>query len=303
MTLPSGRQHAIENGDQRAVVVEVGGALRSYNVRGRDVLDGYRENEMATGARGQPLIPWPNRLQDGRYDWDGKQHQLPLNEPGRHNAIHGLVRWVSWTATQKSAGSVEMQHVLHPQPGYPFTLSLMISYSLDTDGLTVTTQARNLGTEPLPYAAGQHPYLATERGVDGGSLQLEASTYIVTDDRGLPARRASVAGSSYDFRKAARVGAVELDTAYTDLARDGDGRAWVTFVDTSGATTRLWVDESYPYIELFTGDSLPDLSRRRRSLGVEPMTAPPNALRDGVDITRLDPQATTTSAWGVRVEG
>lgn len=48
-----------------------------------------------------------------------------------------------------------------------------------------------------------------------------------------------------------------------------DGRACVTFVDTSGATTRLWVDESYSSIELFTGDSLPDLSRRRRSLGVE----------------------------------
>jgi aldose 1-epimerase len=123
----------------------------------------------------------------------------------------------------------------------------------------------------------------------------------VTDERGLPVERASVAGTSYDFREAARMGAVELDTAYTDLARDADGRAWVTFVDTSSAT-RLWVDESYPYIELFTGDSLPDPSRRRRSLGVEPMTAPPNALHDVVDVTRLEPRATATSTWGVRIE-
>jgi aldose 1-epimerase len=302
MTPPSGRQHTIERGAQQAVIVEVGGALRSYSVHDRDVLDGYREDEMASGARGQPLIPWPNRIQDGRYAWGGDEHQLPLSEPDSHNAIHGLVRWASWTATQQSAESVEMQHVLHPQPGYPFTLALTIRYSLGADGLTVTTQATNLGSEPLPYGSGQHPYLATERGVDEGTLELAAETYIVTDDRGLPVERASVAGTSYDFREAARMGAVELDTAYTDLARDGDGRAWVTFVDTSNAITRLWVDESYPYIELFTGDSLPDPSRRRRSLGVEPMTAPPNALHKGVDITRLDPGATTTSTWGVRIE-
>jgi aldose 1-epimerase len=201
-----------------------------------------------------------------------------------------------------------MQHVLHPQPGYPFTLALALAlaltirYPLGADGLTVTTEASNLGSEPLPYAAGQHPYLATQSGVAVGTLQLEASTYIVTDDRGLPIERASVAGTSYDLCEATRVGTVELDTAYTDLARDGNGRSWVTFVDTGGATTRLWVDESYPYIELFTGDSLPEPSRRRRSLGVEPMTAPPNALHDGVNITRLDPQATTTSTWGVRIE-
>jgi aldose 1-epimerase len=104
---------------------------------------------------------------------------------------------------------------------------------------------------------------------DEGTLALDADTYIMTDDRGLPVERASVAGTSYDFREAARMGTVELDTAYTDLARDKNGRAWVTFVDTSTATTRLWVDESYPYMKLFTGDSLPAPSRRRRSLGVQ----------------------------------
>lgn len=79
--LPSGGQHTIVFGDQQAVVVEVGAALRSYRVAGYDVLSGYGESEMASSARGQALIPWPNRLRNGHDTWNGTQQQLPLTEP------------------------------------------------------------------------------------------------------------------------------------------------------------------------------------------------------------------------------
>jgi aldose 1-epimerase len=65
---PSGEQITITAGDQQAVVVEVGGGLRSYSAGGRDIVDGYRVDEMSSSGRGQVLIPWPNRLQDGSYE-------------------------------------------------------------------------------------------------------------------------------------------------------------------------------------------------------------------------------------------
>ena len=52
--------------------------------------------QLCDGAHGAPLIPWPNRLADGRYSFDGADHQLALTEPERHNAIHGLMRWRPW---------------------------------------------------------------------------------------------------------------------------------------------------------------------------------------------------------------
>jgi aldose 1-epimerase len=296
---PSGRQHTIVFDDQQAVVVEVGAALRSYRVAGHDVLSGYGESEMASSARGQPLIPWPNRLRDGQYSWDGTQHQLPLSEPAKHNAIHGLVRWTNWTTARQSTSEVQLRHVLHPQPGYPFTLALSVTYRLDESGLTVTTRATNLGSSRLPYAAGQHPYLAAPDVVDDCRLQLDATTYLPTDGRGLPTGTAPVAGSEYDFRSERRIGQTEVDLAFTDLARDDDGRAWVVFRTPDGATTRVWVDESYRYVELFSADTVPDESRRRRSLGVEPMTSPPNALADGIDVITLDPGHGKTCAWGM----
>jgi aldose 1-epimerase len=56
---------------------------------GRELVDGYGAYEMSSSGRGQALIPWPNRLQDGSYEFDGRHHQLPLNEPEHRNAIHG----------------------------------------------------------------------------------------------------------------------------------------------------------------------------------------------------------------------
>lgn len=301
--LPSGRQHTISCGDDLAVVVEVGGGLRSYRVRGAEVLDGYTEDERAADARGLPLIPWPNRLRDGSYTFDGEEHQLPLSEPGERNAIHGLVRWARWTVARQATAEVELRHVLPPQPGYPFTLELSLAYRIGSDGLTVTTTARNAGRQPLPYAAGQHPYLFAGGRVDDCVVQMSAGTFLETDDRGLPTARRPVDGTAWDFRNARQVGGTELDLAFTDLERDGDGRAWVSLTQPAGRVLRVWADESYPYLQLFTGDTVEPPQRRRRSLGVEPMTAPPNALQDGVDVVRLEPGQSTISRWGVVATG
>ena len=80
---PSGEQLELSFGEQRAVVVEVGAGLRAYAVGGREVLDGYPADEMCASGRGQVLMPWPNRIEDGSYEFDGRRHQLPLTEVER----------------------------------------------------------------------------------------------------------------------------------------------------------------------------------------------------------------------------
>jgi aldose 1-epimerase len=296
---PSGEQIEIVAGDQRAVVVEVGGGLRAYSVGGREILDGYGANEMSSSGRGQALIPWPNRLQDGSYEFDGRRHQLPLNEPDRSNAIHGLVRWVAWAISAREPNRVVMEYVLHPQAGYPFSLTLNIEYALLDGGLRVRTTATNIGVDACPYGSGAHPYLTLGTAtVDRLILHAPARTVLRSDGRGLPIGTAVVEDTEYDFRQSRPIGSTTLDHAFTDLERDGDGLARVTLRDPDrGTEVSLWVDESYPYLMLFTGDPLPDV--RRRSLAVEPMTCPPNAFRTGDALIRLEPGSSFTSSWGI----
>ena len=294
---PSGEQFELAFEDQRAVVVELGGGLRTYTVGERSVLEGYGVDEMATGGRGQVLIPWPNRVADGRYDFDGKSHQLPLSEPEHLNAIHGLVRWVSWRPVEREPHGAVLEHVLHPQPGYPFALELRIEYELAGDGLTVRTSATNTGAETCPFGCGAHPYLrAGTETVDDAVLRIPARTALRSDERGIPIGRVEVDGAELDFRVPRLIAESRLDTGFTDLERDEDGVARVALSDPDGAAATLWMDESYPYVMVFTGD-IPDVERR--GLAIEPMTCPPNALRSGDAVVMLEPGATWAGKWGI----
>jgi aldose 1-epimerase len=296
---PSGQQIELALGDQDAVVVEVGGGLRTYSAAGRDLLDGYGAHEMSSSGRGQVLLPWPNRIRDGSYEFEGRSHQLPINNVTERNAIHGLARWATWSVGEREPTRVVMRHRIDPQPGYPFSLELGLEYSLSGDGLRVTTTATNVGAGPCPYGCGAHPYLRLGTGtIDSLILRVPGQTVLRSDERGIPVSSAPVEGTEYDFRRPRPIATAKLDNAFTDLERDGDGRARVRLSDPAGREElTLWVDESYPFLMIFTGDPLPDVARR--CLAVEPMTCPPDAFRTGEALIVLERGGSFTSTWGI----
>ena len=302
----SGRQFELHRGRQRAVVVEVGGGLREIEVDGQPVLDGYALHRMADGARGQPLLPWPNRLGDGRYVFGGQTLQLPIDEVERGNAIHGLTRWMNWSLADKAADRARLELMLHPRPGYPFALQLSIAYTLSDGGLNVRTTARNVGSDRLPFGAGYHPYFTVGTPfIDSATLRMAARSSLELDaERRVPTGRVlPVAGSENDFREARPIGASVLDACLTDLDRDTDGRAQVTLADPgSGRSVVVWMEERFRYLQVFSGDTLaPD--RRRRSLAIEPMTCPPDAFRTQIDLIVLEPDEAVSLEWGLLLTG
>lgn len=298
-TIPSGQQYAITHGRQRATIVEVGGGVREYTDGARAVLHPYDADMMCDGAHGAPLIPWANRLGDGRYSFDGIDYQVALTEPPKSNAIHGLLRWRPWRATRHEADRVTMAATLFPMQGYPFHLEVEVDYTLHGDGLAVTTTATNTGNTACPYGCGQHPYLSPGEGlVDDCDLEFVAATRIATDERQLPSGREPVKGSEFDFSTRRPLGGTEVDFAFTDLDRNGGDRFRVRLYGKDGRCAQLWTDASYPYIEIFTADTLAP-SRRRMGLGVEPMSCPPNGLQSGEHVIRLMPAETVTHRWGV----
>lgn len=292
----------IASGEQLATIVEVGGGLRAYSVAGRDVLDGYQPDEMCTAGRGQVLMPWPNRIRDGRYEFEGHAEQLPLSEASNQNAIHGLVRWVAWNVIEQAADRVVVGHVLYPQPGYPFALELTIEYRLSDGGMNVHTTARNTGPIPCPFGGGAHPYLTVGVApVDEVTIQIPARVHLDADERGIPVGSSPVDGTPLDLRHAQSIGDRRLDDGYRDLERDAHGRAWAHLTGPDGSTrVSLWVDEAYGYLMVFTGDTLGP--RARRSVAIEPMTCAPDAFNSGDGLIVLEPGETFSGSWGIRAE-
>jgi len=304
--LPSGRQYEISFEGQTVLVTEVGGALREYLLDGRPMLDGYGPDEMCTGARGQSLIPWPNRVRGGSYEWEGQRLQLDLSEPDKGGAIHGLTRWRNWgtPVVEHTEDSISFTITLHACQGWPWVLDCRLDYHLGPGGLTVRTTAMNRSASRCPYGTGAHPYLSTgvttSGAIDAALVQVPGRTFLPVDERGIPTGHERVEGTEYDLRELQQLGGRHIDVAYTDLVRDSDGRARVKLVrpDQSGGV-ELWVDGSYPYLEIFTGDTLPQQDRRRTGLGVEPMTCAPDAFNSGEGLITLEPGQSHTGEWGI----
>ncbi len=292
----------ISHGPWEAVIVEVGGGLRNLSRGGAAVLEGYAEDEMASGGRGQPLLPWPNRLAGGAYEFDGRRIQAPLTEPSKGNAIHGLTRWSNWTVEGGPGGASATSRLrLNPQPAYPFTLDLEIGYALADDGLTVTLRATNAGDGPAPFGAGFHPYLTAGSAlVDEDTLTVPAATWLPAGDTGIPTGEHRDAEGDLYLRDGRVLGDIVLDHCFTDLGRDGSGRAAVKLEGASGRVV-LWMDEAFPFCMVFTGDTL-SADRRRRSVAVEPMTCAADAFTSGDGLVTLAPGETFTGMWGVVAE-
>jgi aldose 1-epimerase len=148
-----------------------------------------------------------------------------------------------------------------------------------------------------------HPYVRAELGgIDGSLLHVPADTWLETDERRIPTGRLlAVEGSRYDFREPRSVAGTVIDTAFTDLERDGEGVARVALGSADGARrVSVWMDGHFDYVMVFTGDPLPE-GERRRSVGVEPMTCAPNAFQSGLGLLVLEPGEHVAGSWGISV--
>ena len=297
----SGEQIEIVSGPHRLVVASVGATLRAYSIDGRDVIDGFDADQVSPSGRGQILIPWPNRIADARFSAAGRHYQLPINEPDLGHAIHGLVRWAEWRVEERSADAVRLHHRHRAQPGYPFQLDLSVEYRLSPSGLAVAFHATNVGSAPCPFGAGQHPYFALA-GVRADEVELcvHANTYVEVDARSIPRRTCPVEGTALDFRRPRVIGAAHLDHAFTALDRDSWGVSHVA-LGSGQSKVRVWQDRAFEFVQVFTGDTLPDGARRRHGVAIEPMSCAPNAFNSGDGLRVLSPGESFDGRWGVAV--
>lgn len=151
-------QHALQwtdrftcRGDYHATIVTVGAGLAELTFQGCHLVIPHKPEEMPLAHLGKVLIPWPNRIANGCYRYQGQEYQLPINEHGSKAAIHGLLAWRDWQISELSATSVTLTAFLPPSYGYPFMLASQVVYSLNArTGLSVEIASQNIGTVAAP---------------------------------------------------------------------------------------------------------------------------------------------------------
>lgn len=281
-------------GDASLAIDLSGGGIRALRSGSWDVIAGYAAGTTPHGRRGHVLMPWPNRIFEGRYTFGGRSYELPITDEEHRSATHGLVDNVPWTHTggYQAEGQAEasVEVAVEPSDGYPFRLRLGVTYVLRPSLLEVVVSALNVGREAAPFGAGMHPYFAVAPIADVVTLELPVSQRLPLDEMGAPA------GPLEPFDGAVgAIGGTVFDTALTGLVRDEDGWARATLGGPLG-TISLSVDGSWRWLQVFTADTLPD-DEKRRSVAVEPMSCPPNAFQTGTDVVALEPGETWRGTW------
>ncbi|WP_123307213.1 aldose 1-epimerase family protein [Cellulomonas sp. PhB143] len=300
---PSGTQLRIQHGEHRATVTDVGATVREYAVGERPVFVPFGEDEIAPASHGAVLVPWPNRLRDGRYTWEGKELQNPITEPRRGTALHGLACWQRWDVVSHEEAAVTLELALPATPGYPFSLTTRITYALSDAGLEVRVTARNTGTTTLPYGVGFHPWLSPgDASVDECTLRLDGRTRVTVDDRLLPTGTAPAEGDR-DFTTPRLLAGIDLDDAYVDVVRDDDGLSWMALGAPDGTEAAIWMDGSMDTWQVCTGDHVDAPGYVRTGVAAEPMSCIADAFRTGERLVRLAPGEEHEVRWGATLRG
>jgi len=296
----TGEQYELDFGDLSATIVQVGAGIRSLRFAESDLTEPYPAGEQPPSACGIVLVPWPNRVAGGRWEFDGEPRQLDLTEPAKRNAIHGLLRRRPYELVEQSDSMVTQAATVYPEPGYPFLLDTTVTHELHTEGLQVTHTISNAGETAAPVAVGAHPYLRiADVPPEQLTVTVAARTRFETDDRSNVTGESPVAGTPFDLSAGRRVSELELDTGFADLP---DGPVEHILAADDGRQVVLWADEAFRYVQVFTHRSFAT-KPGGVALAIEPMTAPANALNSGRGLRWLEPGETWSVSWGVRPEG
>lgn len=249
-----------------------------------DVLDGYRSPAELTsqdGVRNGVMAPFCNRVRDGRYTFDGQEHDLLPGSADR-TIYHGLVRTEPFTVVlldQRADGATVRLRCTALEGGtavgYPYRVAVEVTYTLRPSGLDLLITGRNLGDRAAPYASGWHPYfrLPGPPTIDRLLLDLPATTAVLTDDALFPLT-GDAAYRRHDSGPSRPFGSAVIDAAFADL-QSQDGSA-VTVLADPRTGVRLALRQERGLVHVFTGDTL--RRDRRASVAVEPVEAMTDAF-------------------------
>lgn len=302
----SGRQFAIAAHGYTAEIASVGASLRTLRFEGRDLVVPFDADELRPGYRGATLAPWPNRVVDGRYAFAGAEQQLPLTEPARGQALHGLVAWLDFAPRLVQPDRVVLAAVIEPQAGYPHRVEVAVEYRLAADGLSQNVTGRNLGADAAPWGTGPHPYLVAGPGrVDDWTLELPAAAVLtVTAERLSPIALEPVeAHPEFDFRSPRAIGATFIDHAFSGLVASGSGGeaspSRVVLITPAGTGVEMTWGAACPWVQVHTADTPGSSSTHRIGLAVEPMTCAPDAFNSGEGLIVLEPGSESAAGWRI----
>jgi aldose 1-epimerase len=193
---------------------QVGGSIGTWSVSGQEMLRTASESGIAArdpyATAGFPLVPYSNRIGQGRFEWRGRQIALARNFPPEPHAIHGVGFERPWQVQTRSSDSALLSLRHRADAAWPWAFDARQRITLTEDLLILEFDVMNVESQPVPLAFGHHPYFPR----DGARLTFHAQGVWLSADDGLPCELLQPAGQ-FDFSKGSAVENADIDHCFT----------------------------------------------------------------------------------------
>ncbi|MFK7899180.1 MAG: hypothetical protein AB8B61_00335 [Cyclobacteriaceae bacterium] len=293
------------------VVPSKGGIINElifiFNDKKYSVIDGYSDSiDVSDGYKSALLLPFPNRTNKGKYNFNKVGYQLPINEDRMgsngqeiQHALHGLVFNQEWKITNEEITehtvSITISHVFNGISSYPFCFVTDVNYTFDVENntLTTSTSVHNKSTTSIPIGLGFHPYFKINNtSVNDLTLKFDEVNHLLLDEYAIPTGERK---EYSEFKKGKRMSDLELDDSYALKAQTND--SFVVSIanqEVSLAVTQETGNQKFNFLQLYTPP-------HRKSIAIEPMTCGVDALNTGDGLIELEPNTSFSATYTIQL--
>ncbi len=288
-----------DRGNQLVLLPDFGACMLEARLGGVNILDGYDEPiqvDINKWYKNVLLYPFPNRLKEGRYTWQGKSYQFPINDPQNEAAVHGFgvdrPMEIETLECQQDRAQIICRY---DYPGdrdyYPFPFQFRALFEItDEDKLTITLSVTNTGARTIPFGFGWHPYFAIAESIGETQLQLPPCEMIGVDQYMIPT------GKRYpfeDFLRPKEVGTTVLDNGFV-LSNQEDNATF--FLKSKKGTLSCQMEtgpDKYQFLQVFTPPY-------RGAIAIEPMSCNIDAFNGGEGLWKVEPNEVRSASFYLR---
>lgn len=306
MQSASGQQFRLSfstpKGELQATIAQVGASLREFKIGDIELVVPYAEDEPAPLCAGIVMAPWPNRIDGGKWQFEGKTLEVDITIHGQQNANHGFLGRFPYSLITQTASSVTLGAIIYPREGYPFLVETSVTYELSESGLTVRHTAVNHSDKAAPFAVGGHAYFQFSAApTQDLTLKTNVKKWLKCNERQIPTDWLPTPTGDYNLSEGVRVGDHFFDDDFTDFDRDDQGLAHTYLTAPDGRGLDVWQDEKFGHVVLFTPDFFPTKNGPVYAVAIEPQTAAPNAFNNGDGLAWIKTGEQFSAAWGVKI--
>lgn len=296
-----------QSGNSFSIIPELGANIYRLQLnngkKSLSLIDGATDHELDTNPfyKSTFLLPFPNRIKHGKYNFDGQSYQLPVNEPKLNNALHGFICHRKFEVMEEdlaegSATIVLKNFYLGDYEGYPFPFETTIEITLsDEDGVTLRMDVANTTAKKIPIGMGWHPYFSFDHDIADVLLKMPPCLEVEVDQFNIPTGEKR----SFDaFSRPQKIDHSNFDHCF----QIDDPNNRVETILTSPAkefSLHIWQENDigkFQFLQIFTPPG-------RRSIAIEPMTCCIDAFNNQLGLVILDPGEKISAKFGLKVSG